>query len=365
MHASSSSNDRTDEGGRSDPPTTAVVDLFCGAGGLTRGLLDAGLDVKAGVDIDPVFEHPYETNNQDVAFVEADVSKIEAADLEPHFEDADHSVLVGCAPCQPFSMLSHGSSADEHEKWGLLKHFGKLVDDLKPDVVSMENVPNLRKADVFDRFVQALEGIGYYVHYEVVFCPDYGVPQARRRLVLLASRLGPIELREPTHGEDEHPTVRTHIGEQPGLSAGDQHEDDRLHKVAGLSDTNLRRIRQSEPGGTWRDWDDELKLACHTRESGRSYSGVYGRMDWEEPGPTVTTQFYNLGSGRFGHPEDDRALSLREGALLQTFPEDYRFVPPDENVQMTKVGVMVGNAVPVDLGKAVGESILTHLRSER
>ena len=137
--------------------------------------------------------------------------------------------------------------------------------------------------------------------------------------------------------------------------------NDPLHRCAGLTPINLERIRQSIPGGTWRDWEERLMLNCHKKESGRSYKSVYGRMKWDEPSPTMTTEFYSLGTGRFGHPEQDRALSLREGALLQTFPEDYKFFQNVENMAISTISRHIGNAVPVDLGKIVGLSIQQHL----
>ena len=129
-----------------------------------------------------------------------------------------------------------------------------------------------------------------------------------------------------------------------------------------LSPTNLKRIRQSTPGGTWRDWDEELQLECHKKESGKTYPSVYGRMSWDEPSPTITTQFYGYGNGRFGHPEQDRALSLREGAILQSFPPDYVFIDNEHPSNRREIGIHIGNAVPVELGRAIGLSIQQHLQ---
>ena len=201
----------------------------------------------------------------------------------------------------------------------------------------------------------------YRYSYGVVRCANYGVPQTRRRLVLLASRLGDINLIPPTHDRHEFVTVRDSIQNLDEIKAGDQSTADHLHKSSGLSDKNLERIRSSNPGGTWRDWDAELQAACHSRKSGRSYPSVYGRMQWEEPAPTITTQFHGYGNGRFGHPTQDRALSLREGAILQTFPDHYSFVPDGEPVHIAPVARLIGNAVPVQLGRAIGSSIVAHL----
>jgi len=224
----------------------------------------------------------------------------------------------------------------------------------------------VRLHDPYERFVETLEELGYHLNSpenRKVHCPDYGVPQNRRRLVLLASKRGPIELQEPSHEiREDDPTVEEWIGDLPEIGAGRTHPDDPLHRAQGLSDTNMRRIQASDPGGTWKDWPEDLQLACHKKESGSTYTPVYGRMEPDEPAPTITTQFFNYGSGRFGHPDQDRPISLREGAVLQTFPEDYEFFPQGESPSMDKLGRMIGNSVPPLLGHAIGHTILEHLR---
>lgn len=339
-----------------------AVDLFCGVGGLTCGLEEAGIETEVGIDVDPDCRYPYETNT-DGDFVEEDISELSSDRVADYFGDSETRILAGCAPCQPFSNLNNGENTSEWADWALMDQFRRLVWDLEPEVITTENVTELRNHGVYSRFVDALFKLGYDISTELVYCPDYGVPQKRRRLVLLASRFGPIELIEPTHDVDDHPTVRDAIGNGTleRLESDEESDTDRLHKGRKLEKINLERIRQSEPGGTWRDWDEELLLDCHKKESGSSYDSVYGRMEWDEPGPTITTQFYNYGSGRFGHPEQDRALSLREGAMLQTFPGDYEFVDPDDSVHLKRVGRLVGNAVPVELAKAIGSTITRHL----
>jgi DNA (cytosine-5)-methyltransferase 1 len=156
-------------------------------------------------------------------------------------------------------------------------------------------------------------------------------------------------------------TVREAIGKLPAIRQGTAHPKDPLHSAAKLSDLNLKRIRASRPGGTWRDWPKHLIADCHKRDTGYSYPGVYGRMAWDEPAPTLTTQFFGFGSGRFGHPEQDRAISLREGAILQGFPRSYSFIPEGAPVHFRVLGRMIGNAVPVTLGEMIGQSISAHL----
>jgi len=179
---------------------------------------------------------------------------------------------------------------------------------------------------------------------------QYGLAQHRPRLVMLASRLGPIELIDPKQLKWRSYTVKEAIGDLPALKAGETDKEDPLHQAGSLSPLNLERIRASHPGGSWRDWDTDLVADCHKKTTGKTYPSVYGRMSWDEPAPTITTQFYGFGNGRFGHPEQDRAISLREGAILQSFPKSYKFKAPGKPIYIKTIGRLIGNAVPVKLG---------------
>ena len=335
------------------------VDLFCGAGGLTHGLVDAGVRVVAGVDSDETCRHPYTTNHKGIAFHKYDVAELEAAEIEKWFGDAAIRVLAGCAPCQPFSSYSQRYDTIGTERWGLLHHFARLVKDVHPDIVTMENVPTVTKHKVFDDFVATLKRLKYDVWYDVIDCAEYGLPQRRRRTVLLASLHGPIKLGEACASQAK--TVEDVLKGLPVLRNGGSDEEDPLHTAARLSPLNLERIKVSKPGGSWRDWPKHLIAECHRKKTGKSYPGVYGRMRWDEPAPTLTTQFYGFGSGRFGHPTQARGLSLREGAILQGFPQRYSFVPDGEPVHFKVLGRLIGNAVPVELGRVIGESIIGHV----
>lgn len=343
------------------------VDLFCGAGGLTHGLIDAGVRVVAGVDFDEACRHPYEANHGAVEFHQADVADLDASAVAEWFGDAKVRVLAGCAPCQPFSTYAlryqKQEKVEDDRRWGLLNHFGRLVRELLPDIVTMENVPSVTRHSVFSRFKDTLERLGYKVWVDVIDCAAYGLPQRRNRTVLLASLHGEIELREPIASEAR--TVEDVIKGLPILRHGGSDKEDRLHTASRLSDLNYERILHSQPGGTWRDWPKHLVAKCHTKSTGRKYPAVYGRMRYDEPAPTLTTQFYGFGSGRFGHPTQARGLSLREGALLQGFPKDYSFVPDDYPIQFKSLGRLIGNAVPVDLGRVIGQSIIAHVRQHR
>ena len=338
------------------------LDLFCGAGGLTKGLESAGVDVRLGIDIDPACEYPYAANNK-ASFLLRSVEDVAATDFSEVFDGATFKLLAGCAPCQPFSTYSQGWSCPSDERWNLLEHFSRLVQETRPHLVTMENVPPLEREDVFYEFVAVLKDEGFEVFHDIVNCADYGVPQQRQRLVLLASRLGTIDLIGPTTPESRRITVRKAIGDMPPLEAGESCDSDPLHQACKLSPLNLKRIRASAPGGTWRDWNNSLRAKCHTKATGKTYPSVYGRMTWDDPSPTMTTQYYGFGNGRFGHPEQDRAISLREGAILQSFPKTYKFVPKGDPMYRKTIGRLIGNAVPVKLGAAIGKSIVRHVQA--
>lgn len=342
--------------------TVSAVDIFCGAGGMTYGLIKAGINLVAGIDSDETCRYVFERNNRS-RFIATDVKLFSGCDLAELLPVGDIKVLVGCAPCQPFSNHTQKDKRrNADENWGLLYHFLRLIYECMPDIVSMENVTQIEKQKVFTDFVNGLSSLEYNVTWESVYCPDYGIPQTRTRLVLLASKLGNIGLIPRTHSKANYRTVRDAIGKLEAIEAGEVSGKDTLHTAARLTPINMTRIRASKPGGTWRDWDEELRLPCHKKETGKSYVSVYGRMAWGKPAPTITTQFYNYGTGRFGHPDQDRALSIREGALLQTFPRYYKFIDPKQPASFQQIAIHIGNAVPVRLGVIIGRSILKHVK---
>lgn len=334
-----------------------VIDIFCGAGGLSYGLKAAGLTVKAGIDVDPACRFPF-VRNIKAPFHQQDVAKLPSSCVQSLFSKSATRVLAGCAPCQPFSGYT-SNNAEKDDRWQLLLDFLRLARDIRPEIVTMENVPRLSHLSLWNRFVTELQELDYHVDWAVLDAADFGVPQARRRLVLLASRLGPIQI--PQRSANKPKTVRDAIGKLPPINAGEASEADHLHATRALTDINLQRIQRSTEGGTWRDWPDHLRTACHRKKSGKTYPSVYGRMSWDAPSPTITTQFYGFGNGRFGHPTQDRALSLREGAILQSFPKTFAFVERGERINFRAVGRLIGNAVPPVLGKELGRTILQHV----
>lgn len=342
-----------------------VVDLFCGIGGLSYGMKSKGFKILAGYDIDKTCQYAYEKNNEAV-FHYQDIYKVSAEEISSLYSNNAIKVLAGCAPCQPFSSYAFKNKNKDPKKYSLLYEFARIVKGVHPDIVTMENVSAITKfklKSVLDDFVKTLEGEGYRVSYQTVFCPNYGIPQTRKRLVLLASRYGEISLIKPTHTPENYVTVRDTIGDLPPIKAGEACPTDPFHRCRALTSINQRRIEATPYGGGWRDWPEELRLACHKKDGGKSFGSVYGRMKWDEPSPTMTTQCTGLGNGRFGHPEQNRAISAREAALFQTFPMDYKFFPDEDSIALTKASRYIGNAVPPHLGEIIAESIKEHLKN--
>ena len=330
-----------------------AVDLFCGIGGLTHGLGLSGIDVKAGFDSDTSCQYAYESNNSGSKFVAADIRNINFQDIEPYYQDADVTVMVGCAPCQPFSAHTRRVQNSQPDNYSLVGEFARLIEEGTPDLISMENVSGLAKHKAFDELLVALNCLGYkWCDYDILSCANYGVPQNRKRLVLLASRLGEISLPRPT---EEKTTVADFIRDLPAIEDGQTSPDDPAHATLPLSSKNLQRILQSKPGGSWKDWDESIINKCHQKAY---YPASYGRMRWDTLAPTITTQFCYYSTGRFGHPKQNRTISVREAALLQTFPSKYKFTENSKPLAIREMARHIGNAVPVKLAEAIGKSIV-------
>lgn len=347
------------------PVEVRVVDLFSGVGALTQGFVREGFRVVAGIDTDESCRYAFETNNGST-FILRDVADITPDELRGLFGNEAVRVLIGCAPCQPFSTLNLNRPLYKvrDKKWALLDSFLRLIKSVLPEIVSMENVPQLadeRKFPVFRRFVETLKGAGYHVSHGVVDASEYGVPQTRRRLVLLASRLGPISLMPPPRLR-RRVTVRDAIGDLPRIGDGQTSKSDPLHRASRLSEVNRKRIAATpKNGGSAGQWDEKLLPKCFRKKKGKSYkASVYGRMRWDDPGPTITTQCTTLGTGRFGHPTQRRAMSLREAARLQTFPDSYVFEKPGK-IDFGGTARHIGNAVPVRLARVIAKSIRAHI----
>ncbi len=325
------------------------------------------MDIVFGLDCDPDSQRTFQRNFPAAHFEFADIREVSARYIRSLVTAQRPSPILfcGCAPCQPFTKQNTIRPARKKDaRVPLLSHFARLVMSCKPDIVFVENVPGLqnlsRRTQPFGGFLQSLESAGYHVAYEPVSLMKYGVPQSRCRLVLLASRHGPIELPQKMNGpgtQNRHyETVRKWIEDLPPIAAGQEDVSVPNHRAAGLSDLNLKRIRSTPEGGGHGDWPKRLRLDCH--KSTRGYSDVYGRMSWDRPASGLTTRCISYSNGRFGHPEQDRAISVREAACLQTFPRNFVF-----DGSLTSMARQIGNAVPVQLAKVIGEHMLCHLEN--
>lgn len=334
-----------------------AIDFFSGAGGLTRGLLDAGIDVVAGVDNDVRLRDTYQCNNKASRFIKQDVAdvNIKALRRKVGIRSADTTLYAACTPCQPFSTLSR-TKGDNSQKALLLK-FAAIIAESPPDFVIVENVPGLNNAigrDIYRQFEAVLAEHGFSADARLLDAKHFGVPQTRKRFILIASRHGAARLPAPTTA-DQPPTVREHIGKYPRIDDGDEPKAHPNHAARPLQ-SHHRRIVEAVPpnGGSRRDVaDTSILLKCH-QEKPNAHKDVFGRMAWDEPSPTLTCRCTDVYCGRFIHPEQHRGISLREAAALQTFADDYEFF----GNSFLEKSRQIGNAVPVRLAMELGKAVI-------
>lgn len=347
-----------------------AIDFFCGAGGMTKGMNGAEIKVLAGIDNDASCRQTYEVNNPSSKFIKNDINALtptRLARLTGISKHDDSLIFIGCSPCQYWSRTRTYREKSEPTK-NLLGAFEKFVESFRPGYIVVENVPGMYKKrdnNVLGNFLNFIENRSYNIlHSDVIKSVNYGVPQTRERYLLIASRVCSSIL-IPQCEYPEKMIVKNFIGAKNGfvsIPAGHRDNTDFRHTAAGLSEKNLKRIRLTRPdGGTRYQWKDDPDLQIPTYQGRDAYfRNVYGRMFWNKPAPTITTRFHSLSNGRFGHPEEDRALSLREGATLQTFPKDYLFF----GSSIGSIAQQIGNAVPPQLAKRIGEAIIKS-RSEK
>ena len=356
---------RAMQGSGQKPMRIKVFDFFSGCGGASCGFQAAGMDVVFALDCDPEAKQTYMGNFPEAHFELADIRTVGAEQVQRRVDATGSSPVLfsGCAPCQPFTKQNTTHpDADDDDRVPLLLRFADLVEACLPDLVFVENVPGLqhfdRTSQPFSSFLKRLAVCRYLVDFRSIRLMKYGVPQSRRRLVLVASRHGEITLPPETHGPStpnhDYESVRNWIGHLPPIGAGEEHPAVPNHRAAGLSALNVKRIKATPEGGGHRDWPDKLKLPCHKDFAG--YTDVYGRMSWDAPASGLTTRCISYSNGRFGHPEQDRAISVREAACLQTFPEEFKF-----KGALSSMARQIGNAVPVRLAEVVGRHFQDHL----
>jgi DNA (cytosine-5)-methyltransferase 1 len=358
---------------RNDNEPLYAVDIFSGAGGLTTGLKAAGFHVVAGVEVEQHFISTFKVNHPEVRVFKQDVASVTGADLVSETGGRGIALLAGCPPCQGFtSLTSKYRRTDPRNR--LVIELARLVVEAKPQTLMMENVPGLEHKGkrLFNDFVRRIEAGGYIPEWDVLQVADYGVPQSRRRLVLLAGLGFKVPIPKPTHsrmgaeGLPKWRTVRSVIEGMPppitmsALKGEAKGQDHGWHVVRDLSAQNLRRLRHASPGAHWKTIPKRLRPDCH-QDKKAGFSNVYGRMKWDEVSPTITAGCTTLSKGRFGHPEEDRTLSAREAALLQTFPSAYVFSSP----YMEYVCSMIGNALPCDFAEVLARSCASAIHLHR
>tara|TARA_R110002167_G_scaffold155670_1_gene350123 strand:+ start:657 stop:1727 length:1071 start_codon:yes stop_codon:yes gene_type:complete len=339
-----------------------AVDFFCGGGGMSYGMQKSGIQVLAGIDYEEKCRATYNANIGKDKFIKADVFKLKEEELEKRLNlnrDDDELLLIGCSPCQFWSIINTDKNKSQKSK-NLLVEFERFVKYFNPGYVVVENVPGvLRKKGEsgLEKFINWLESSKYTVHFKVHNTSDYGVPQNRKRFTLIANRINSNEL-EPIKSTKKL-TVRDVIGEENGFSkikAGHKDETDFKHSVAGISNLTLRRIKKVKKNGGDRlsfANDPELQLSCFIgRDS--SHRDTFGRLWWDKPSPTITTKFFSVSNGRFVHPVENRALSIREGATLQSFPKSFKFL----GTSHASIARLIGNAVPPEYAKRIGKAII-------
>lgn len=350
-----------------------VFDFFSGCGGTSQGLKESGMNIVAGIDIDKEAGMTFKRNFHNAEFIHGSI--VEEKVLERIGElvkqtrlDGKPILFTGCAPCQPFSQQNTIRKKDDTRRT-LLDYFAQYVVEYTPDFIFIENVPGIQKKDnpknaPFFNFLNTLDSLDkdaegkqfkYDYHYDIVDCLKYGIPQTRRRLVLIASKITSITFPNPTHGpgtnQPEFEKVKNWIGKYPALEHGQENSDIPNHRAGQLSPINLQRIMDLKNPGDSRDQWKSAQLDCHMEYKG--HRDVYGRMHWEGPAKTLTTKCTSISNGRYGHPFQHRAISVREAAALQTFPD--HFVFEGSFISMTR---QVGNAVPPLLAQRFGEKII-------
>ncbi len=385
-----------------------AVDFFCGAGGTTRGLIDAGGYVIAGIDKDDRVSDTYRNNNcnSTIDQIKPEFLSMDVFPKTRSYPDGQQDELILelrrlisaakkkapgipvlfaiCAPCQPFTTLSKNEMSDERRQGrkkdrSLLREAVKFVKIFKPDFVLSENVAGIGEmkfGGIWQAFRKQLSGLGYITGSKVVDASRFGVPQYRKRSILIAARKCLIAKHRLTMGEEllvpegdpdsEIVTVRSAIGHFPVIGAGDEYPKIPNHRTRKLSELNTKRLLVAKPGESNAYMQNtpfgDLSLDCHRRTNEkfnqRCFGDVYTRMHPDRPSPTITTKCQSITNGRFGHfdMKQIRGISLREAAALQSFPDNYVFYPTD---QITSVAKMIGNAVPPKLARFFADYLIS------
>ena len=356
-----------------------AVDLFCGAGGLTAGLKNAGIDVKVGVDIDEKAISTYKNNFLDINTINKDICEVSSYEIATLAEinKGDNFLLAGCPPCQGFSNIGKRNEDDEKNK--LIFEYIRIIRDLEPSFILMENVPGLSRGigkKVFKKAIDKLEE-KYFVQYDTLNAADFGVPQIRKRLVLHGIRKDVYEkllklldknilriLPEGTYSEKEDgnkkwKTVGDTILDLPEIEPGQLYDKSKIHNHISrkISEKNIKRLEEIRAnGGSRKGLSRELQLECHKKKN-ISYTDTYGIMKSDRPSPTITSGCTIISKGRFAHPIQNRGLSVREAARLQSFDDSFVFYG-----NIGDMSLQIGNAVPPKLAEASAKEIIYYMK---
>lgn len=341
-----------------------AVDFFCSGGGMSYGIQEAGIEILAGIDFDESCRDTYEANIKGAKFIHADVFDLKEQELEQKLSlkrSDDELILIGCSPCQFWSTIQTNKAKSAKSK-NLLIEFSRFVKYFRPGYVVVENVPGVlrrKEESGLDEFIEWLKNNGYKnPHFKVHNINDYGVPQSRKRFTLIATRTSENEI-IPQELEGKKLWVEDVLGEKngfPKIKAGHKDSTEFLHTVPNISDINKKRLKKVKKDGGDRSGfanDPKLQLDCFVGKD-NSFKDTFGRLWWKRPAPTITTKFFSISNGRFVHPEEDRALSIREGATLQSFPLTYKF----KGTSIANIARMIGNAVPPKYATAIGKAII-------
>lgn len=331
-----------------------AIDIFSGCGGLSEGLVQAGFAAKAAIEIDKHAVLAYRMNHPETKVIEKDIRKVAADEIIEKLNGEPLHLLAGCPPCQGFSSVRRLNRRQNvrDERNDLILEYLRLVKELMPLTIMMENVPGLINYYLFKDVVKELDSIGYCPKVEIVNVKDYGVPQNRKRLIMVGSLLGEIDIAEGTR---EKVTVKDAIGKLEPIET----TKDPLHKItANHTPEVMERIRLTpKDGGSWKDLPEQYTLECHKKEN-VGFKDIYGRLRWNDYSSTITGGCLNPSRGRFLHPEEDRVITAREAALLQSFPKSYKF---PVNIPKASLALLIGNALPPRFSYIQSMNIKGHL----
>ena len=332
-----------------------AMDLFAGVGGLTAGMHSAGFSTKVAVELEDDAVNGFKLNFPETEVIQKDIREVETKEIKDKLKGERLHLLAGCPPCQGFSSMRrlNKEGVFQDDRNNLVEEYFRMVKELMPYTIMMENVPGLKDYDLFQEILQRLDELGYNQKVDIVNVKDYGVPQSRRRLIMVGSLLSELNIAK---GKGNKVTVRHKI---EGLPTPEEAEDEMQKIVAKHSERIMERIRLTpKNGGSWKDLPEEYILECHKREN-VGFNDIYGRLRWDDYSTTITGGCLNPSKGRFLHPEQDRVITPREAALLQSFPLDYKF-PTD--ISKSSLALLIGNALPPEFSRIQSENIAKHLQ---